>query len=332
MRLKIAFALLLSALALPALGQTPAVAQPTPLTRLPVPGQPVATGLSGWLSDIRALIKNGNNDIAAMSIIDKAQKGDHSGIPQLYELAKSNNPIALTALGYALDNGVWGVSMNAMQARQFTERGALSEDIGKYNLAVMMYYGRGGSQDRAKAQEIWAALADRRVNGYACARAAIGAIPKNQGESLPSAFRDYAQCAADSNIPIGLYLMGQWELKAGNPQAAIGWFERSVDAGDNNGFAPLSAAYYDGKGVSQNKVQAATWWLINVYRNGKAGNNLSAGNLTRFGLTDAERQQAVTWAQQWLNAHKPIAQFNYSKTVLNVVTPGAGRRGLGGRQ
>lgn len=324
MRLKIAIATILSATSMACLAQSP-----TPITRLPIPGQSAVTG---WLSDIRALIKNGNNDIAAMSIIDKAQKGDTSGVPQLYELAKANNPIALAAVGYALDNGVWGITTNAMQARQYTERAALTEDIAKYNLAVMMYYGRGGSQDRAKANEIWASLADRRVNGYACARAAIAAIPKNKGESLPSLFRDYAQCAADSNIPTGMYLMGQWELTSGNPQSAIGWFERSVDAGDNNGFAPLSNAYFKGKGVSQNKVQAATWWLIHVYRNGKEGNNLSAANLNQFGLSEPERQQAVNWAQQWLNAHKPIAQFNYSKTVMHVVTPGAGRRSLGGRQ
>lgn len=296
-----------------------------PAAPLPAPG--VAQPVNNWVTNLRALVKNGNNDIAAMSIIDKAQKNDFAGVSTLVELANGGNATAQGALGYALDNDAWGLKSNPIQARKYLELAAPTKDVAKYNLGVMLWYGRGGPADQTRATDLWRDLANKRINGYACVRLAIGQIPKNPGESLPSSFRDYAQCASDSNIAIGNYLMGLWETSNRSYASALTWYQKGVDMGDNNGFLALAKAYEKGLGTSPSKIQAGMWWLVHVYRNGKEGNNLNAANLSRFNMTETERQQATIWAQQWISTHNTaVKPFNFSKTVLKVPAPGGERQ------
>lgn len=290
-----------------------------------------ATGVSGVFSDLRAMIRKGNADVATATMINKAAQGDASAVSNLYPLADAGNASALSALGYAADNGAWGVKQNQTLARQFLEKASSADDIAQYNLAVMLYYGRGGATDPSRAVGLWSDLADRRANGYACVRAALAVLPSGKSTPFPDRFRGYAQCAADSNISTGMYLMGRWEWAGGRYQSAVAWFERAVNAGDNNGFAQLSNAYLQGLGVDKNRVRAATWWLIHIVRNGAPGSNLNTANLQTFGLSDPDQQQAVSWAQQWLSTHTQTSPFNYAQTVVTTVVPGGTQRGIGRR-
>lgn len=266
------------------------------------------------VSQAKARWAEGQASLAAAATWSAVKAGSPGALKKLEAIAQGGDPTALNMMGWLYDNGAYGVRTNPQSAARFfrtaAERGS---EVAIYNIGAIAFHGRGVPKDEAVAYAWFSRAAQSKTIHRACVRAAVlGAARKASANEIES----YIQCATDHGNATGFFLRGRREYQSGNFDAAATWLTKAANAMEPNAPWLLSRLYSQSPGLKPDNVIAAGWWAIGARLNPKRP-GINATGLNTFSLTDAERQRANHFAEQWISTRKLAAPINYAKTILD---------------
>ena len=180
------------------------------------------------------------------------------------------------------------VSHNYKEAAQRYRLAAERGDAeAQYNLGSMYYWGRGVLQDDKKAAQWYRAAADQ---GHVLAQYNLGTMHAEK-RGVEKTLQWYYSAL--------LWLGLIWDE---NDKEAVRWYQIAADQGYAPAQHSLGIMYVEGRGVSQNDVQAHMWFDLSASQSaGKTrekiieNKNILAKKMTREEVERA-RQLVHTWA------------------------------------
>lgn len=150
--------------------------------------------------------------------------------------AADKDHLEAQALLGMISMGWENIPPNPEQARYWWEKAAAAgHDGARENLAVMHYYGDGGTQDHEKAAQLFLKSAE---TGSPKSQFYLG-VSYFRGDGLPKDTEkayDLLQEAAEGNYPTAQRVYGQALLSAGQMENAYLWIAQAAIQGDRQAF------------------------------------------------------------------------------------------------
>ena len=132
-----------------------------------------------------------------------------------------------------------------------------------------------------------------------------------------------------------LYLAGLERDEAGDHDGALALFRRGAELGDASAYNAIGIAYDAGRGVAQDKW-AAIEWFVKAWNDGE--NPGYGANIAKTYDELDEWEQAELWWRRALESGDKGAGLQYAKSLMErgatrrLCAPGATHRGRGQRR
>lgn len=239
-----------------------------------------------------------------------------ASIQEIKKLAETGLADAATFIGYALDNGIGGMSVNpALAAQYFKAAASMGDEYGYANLGILFMYGRGVKQNTKTAKEMLTVASRGKITPATINLAML--IEQERGYKEAAAL--FQSVSGSNEYPFAstkyanMLLSGSGVGK--NTREAVMIYKKAAEQWDAEAQFALVKIYSYGIGVAENNLEAAMWSEILQQNKNAVKGKFATGNYIGA-IGDADLNTSKRSAQIWVDAHPFVASMqDYSKTI-----------------
>lgn len=265
---------------------------------------------AGMADKMMAVLGSAKESTEILRAWSAYRAGSKAAVGEIFSLAQQGNATAQNFAGWMLDNGN-GVKKDSAAAFNYFVASAKTYPLGRYNVGVLYFFGRGVTKNEERAYGLFREAATGAGVQQAQVRLALHALAKGDRDEAWK----WANEASNRGNVIGFYLIGRMLFEKKNYKESYAWLMKAAQASEPNSPALLSKIYEQGLGADKNPVMAAAWWMIYT---GKNKDKAGAGAVAAFHLEAAESREATAFANKWLAAHGDSQKVDYKSTIYEV--------------